>query len=69
MNTTEVAVPQPWRDLMQERKDRITALEQKNAKLVAALKNIAELTIRRQLPLTMEINDIACAALREIGEL
>ena len=68
MNTTEVAVPQPWRDLMQEQNDRITALEQKNDKLVAALKAMVGSEYSSNPQVWIDAMKQARAALKELGE-
>ena len=69
MNTTEVAVPQPWRDLMQEQNDRITALKQQKAKFVAALKEIGREHKCTDGQFRAYAQDTARAVLKEIGEL
>ena len=72
MNTTEVAVPQPWRDLMQEQKDRITALKQQNSKLVEALKGLLEATPQEECESGCDTDNCpwrqARAVLKELGE-
>lgn len=64
MPRTEMELPEDWGKVPSARS---IFGEENNARMVEleeALRNIAELTKRRQLPLTIEINDLAQAALK-----